>query len=123
MSCLGLGLAFEGMGELQEANKWVVSALNINPMNTAALFTLVKIGYARNMFDDARSALCTYISRKPHDTNMLFSLAGVEFKAGNLVQAEQVARQILATDPTDTRTQQFLAQISGTKRDAQASGI
>jgi glycosyltransferase involved in cell wall biosynthesis/Flp pilus assembly protein TadD len=125
MAYLGLGLAFEGLGELSEANKWVVSSLKLNPLNTAALFTLVKIAYARTNYDEARVALCNYITRKPHDTNMLFALAGIEYKAGNAVQAEQITRQILATDPQDTRAQQFLAQIqSGSNaRDAQASGL
>lgn len=124
MASLGLGLAFEGLGELVEANKWVVSSLRLNPMNTAGLFTLVKIAYARNAFDDAREALCTYISRAPQDCNMLFALAGIEYRVGNMVQAEQIARQILAIDPADTRAQQFLAQISnGGNRDAQAGGI
>ncbi|MCX6118999.1 MAG: glycosyltransferase [Proteobacteria bacterium] len=123
MSCLGLGLAFEGLGELNEANKWVISALRLNPLNTAALFTIVKIAYARNLFTDAREGLCNYISRKPHDTNMLFSLAGLEFKSGNLAQAEQITRQILAFDPNDTRAQQFLSQIVDDQSESQTGGL
>lgn len=122
MANLGLGLAFEGLGELGEATKWVVASLHLNPMNTAAIFTLVKLAYAQNSFDHAREALCNYISRNPQDTNMLFSLAGIEYRAGNMVQAEQIARQMLAIDPNDNRVQQFLSAITGVSQDAHASG-
>ncbi|MCX6125477.1 MAG: glycosyltransferase, partial [Proteobacteria bacterium] len=122
MANLGLGLSFEGLGELHEANKWVVASLKINPMNSAAIFTSVKIAYARELFEDAREALCNYIARNPQDTNMLFSLAGIEFSSGNLVQAEQIGRQMAAIDPQDTRVQQFLAKVSSANSDAQASG-
>lgn len=123
MANLGLGLAFEGLGELNEATKWVVAALRLNPMNTAAIFTMVKIAYARDQFDEAREAVCNYIARIPQDTNMLFSLAGIEYRAGNLVQAEQIARQMLAIDPSDSRVQQFISKIGTASKDAQAGGI
>jgi glycosyltransferase involved in cell wall biosynthesis/Tfp pilus assembly protein PilF len=123
MSSLGLGLAFEGLGELNEANKWIVSSLQLNPMNTAAIFSAVKLAYARGTFDDARKAVCNYIGRAPQDTNMLFALAGIEFKSGNKLQAEQITRQILAINPSETRAQQLLSQITGTDMtNAQASG-
>lgn len=122
MGSLGLGLAFEGLNELSEANKWVLSALRLNPENTAAIFTLVKLAYNRGSFDDAREALCRYIALNPQDLNMLFSLAGLELRSGNAIQAEQIARQMLAIDATDTRAQQFLKQISSASPDVQLGG-
>jgi tetratricopeptide (TPR) repeat protein len=122
MGSLGLGLAFEGLNEIGEANKWVLSALRINPENTAAIFTLVKLAYARNSFDDARDALCNYIALNPQDLNMLYSLAGIEFRSGNAIQAEQIARQMIAIDPSDTRAKQFADQISAGSTDVQVGG-
>lgn len=113
MGSFGLGLAFQGLGELNEANKWVVNACRLNPVNVAAVYTLVKLAYDRNSFDDARNALCRYIAEKPQDLNMVFSLAGVEFKSGNTTAAEMLLTQLLAIDPTEARATQLLAQIRG----------
>ncbi len=119
MGSFGLGLAFQGLGELVESNKWVTNASRLNPTNAPAVFTLVKLAYDRNSFDDARNALCRYIAQKPQDLNMVFSLAGIEYKTGNSTAAEMLLTQMLAIDPNDTRASQLLGQIRGTS-DAKA---
>jgi lipopolysaccharide biosynthesis regulator YciM len=119
MGSFGLGLAFQGIGELNESNKWVTNACRLNPTNAPAVFTLVKLAYDRNSFDDARNALCRYIAQKPQDLNMVFSLAGIEYKTGNSTAAEMLLTQMLAIDPNDTRASQLLGQIRGTS-DAKA---
>lgn len=111
MGSFGLGLAFQGLGEINEANKWVANACRLNPLNAPAVFTLVKLAFDRNSFDDARDALCRYIAQKPQDLNMVFSLAGVEYKTGNNTAAEMLLTQMLAIDPNDARAHQLLAQI------------
>lgn len=113
MGSFGLGLAFQGLGEMNEANKWVINACRLNPVNAPAVFTVVKLAYDRNSFDDARNALCRYIAERPQDLNMVFSLAGVEFKTGNTTAAEMLLTQMLAIDPKDSRATQLLAQIRG----------
>jgi Flp pilus assembly protein TadD len=113
MGSFGLGLAFQGLGEMNEANKWVVNACRLNPVNAPAVFTVVKLAYDRNSFDDARNVLCRYIAERPQDLNMVFSLAGVEFKTGNTTAAEMLLTQMLAIDPKDSRATQLLAQIRG----------
>jgi Tfp pilus assembly protein PilF len=120
MGSFGLGLAFQGLGEINEANKWVANACRLNPLNAPAVFTLVKLAFDRNSFDDARDALCRYISHKPQDLNMVFSLAGVEYKTGNNTAAEMLLTQMLAIDPNDARAHQLLAQIRG-RHEAQTS--
>lgn len=113
MGSFGLGLAFQGLGELNEANKWVSNACRLNPTNSPAVFSLVKLAYERDSFDDARKALCRYIAEKPQDLNMVYSLAGVEFKTGNTTAAEMLLTQMLAIDPKEVRATQLLAQIRG----------
>jgi glycosyltransferase involved in cell wall biosynthesis/Tfp pilus assembly protein PilF len=120
MGSFGLGLAFQGLGEINEANKWVANACRLNPLNAPAVFTLVKIAFERNNFNDARDALCLYIGQKPQDLNMVFSLAGIEYKTGNNTAAEMLLTQMLAIDPNDSRAHQLLAQIRG-RNEAQTS--
>jgi glycosyltransferase involved in cell wall biosynthesis/Flp pilus assembly protein TadD len=117
---LGLGLAFQGLGEINEANKWVANACRLSPMSEPAIFTLVKLAFDRNQFSDARDALCRYIAQKPQDLNMVYSLAGVEYKTGNITAAEMLLSQMIAIDPNDSRAHQLLAQIRGST-DAQTS--
>ncbi len=113
MASFGLGLAFQGLGELTEGNKWISAACRLNPLNSPAVFSIVKIAYERNIFEDARSALCQYIAQRPQDLNMVFSLAGIEFKTGNVTAAEMLLTQMLAIDSTDQRALQLVAQIRG----------
>jgi Flp pilus assembly protein TadD len=120
MGSFGLGLAFQGLGELNEANKWVAAACRLNPVNAPAVFCLVKLAYDRDVYDDARNALCRYVAQRPQDQNMVFSLAGIEFKTGNVTAAEMLLTQMLAIDPNDARAHQLLSQIRG-RTDAQTS--
>ena len=120
MGSFGLGLAFQGLGEVNEANKWIASACRLNPVNAPAVFSLVKLAFDRNSFDDARDALCRYIAQRPQDLNMIFSLAGVEFRTGNSTAAEMLLTQMLSIDPNDARAHQLLSQIRG-RNDAQTS--
>jgi glycosyltransferase involved in cell wall biosynthesis len=120
MGSFGLGLAFQGLGEINEANKWIANACRLNPMNAPAVFSLVKIAFDRDSYDDARNALCRYIGQKPQDLNMVFSLAGIEFKTGNSTAAEMLLTQMLSIDPNDVRAHQLLQQIRG-RNDAQTS--
>jgi glycosyltransferase involved in cell wall biosynthesis/Tfp pilus assembly protein PilF len=122
MANLGLGLAFHGMEETREANKWVAKACEINPENTAAIFTLVKIAYEREEWVDAETALRRYIERHPADHNMLYTLAGLLLQAGRKDEAGDIAQRILTADPTDSRTQQLLKQIRRGAATANSSG-
>lgn len=111
MANLGLGLAFQGMGELNEATNWVVKSLEIRPDNTVALYTLVQISYERNVYTEAEKALSKHISLHPGDHNMLYTLGAVRFKAGLMPSALEVAQKILSTDPYNDRALALREQI------------
>ena len=53
MASLGLGLAFEGLGEIAEALRWTARACNLNIENTVAIFNLVKLAYDNDAFTEA----------------------------------------------------------------------
>ena len=120
MANLGLGLAFNGLNELNEANKWVAKALEINPSNEAGLFTVVKLAYDRNDFKDAEVCLRRYLEQNPSEMNYTFSLAGILFKLNRLGEAEVLVAKMLAANPEDTRATSLMAQIR--RGPAQATG-
>jgi glycosyltransferase involved in cell wall biosynthesis/Tfp pilus assembly protein PilF len=120
MANLGLGLAFQGLNELEESNKWVAKALEINTDNTPALFTIVKLAYDRNQFKDAETSLRRYLELKPEDMNMTFSLAGILFKTNRYQEAESLAAKMITANPEDNRAAALIAQIH--RSDAATSG-
>ena len=112
MANLGLGLAFQGMGEMEEASRWVVKALEISPENTAAIFTLVQLAQERARFEDADRALEAYLARHPDDHNMLFTLAAIRHRAGRNGSAMELVERIVALDPFNERAQGLAREIA-----------
>jgi glycosyltransferase involved in cell wall biosynthesis/Tfp pilus assembly protein PilF len=103
MANLGLGLAFQGLGELEEANRWVIKSLGCNPENQAALYTLVQIGQSRENYADTEKAISKYCQLHPHDHNMLFTLSAIQHKLGNNTDALTNINTIIEVDPQDEK--------------------
>jgi tetratricopeptide (TPR) repeat protein len=103
MANLGLGLAFQGMGEQDEASRWVVKSLEINPENTAAIYTLVQIATDRSRYDEIEAALGRYTALHPSDHNMVYTLSAIKHKTGANDEALELVDRILAVDPYNER--------------------
>ena len=110
MANLGLGLSFHGLDELKEAQKWVCKALEINPENTAAIYTLVKIAGERELYDDLEVVLANYLKLHPHDQNMIYTLAGVLYKTNKFEEVIASLDAIISTNPMDARAQSLVKQ-------------
>ena len=110
MANLGLGLSFHGLDELKEAQKWVCKALEINPENTAAIYTLVKIAGEREVYDDLEAVLNKYLKLHPHDQNMIYTLAGILYKTNKFEEVIECLETVLSTNPMDARAQSLVKQ-------------
>lgn len=110
MANLGLGLAFHSMEERNEANSWISKTLEINPYNTVALFSLVKIAYETQQFEAAEAALKIYLKRHPNDHNMEFTLGGLQFKMGKFKEVVRLMKSVVKIDPLDGRAHSLLKQ-------------
>ncbi|MEN9825666.1 MAG: hypothetical protein RI953_1411 [Pseudomonadota bacterium] len=111
MASLGLGLAFEGLGELEEARRWTSRACTLNIENTVAIFNLVKLAYDTEVFSEAEEVVSRYVGLHPHDINMVFTLGGIAFRAGKLEEATKLIENILILDPMNSRAHSLMAQI------------
>jgi Flp pilus assembly protein TadD len=111
MASLGLGLAFEGLGELEEARRWTSRACNLNIENTVAIFNLVKLAYDTEVFAEAEEVVSRYVGQHPHDINMIFTLGGLAFRAGKFEEATKLMENILLLDPMNSRAHGLIAQI------------
>ncbi len=117
MASLGLGLAFEGLNELNEALRWTVRACHLNGESTVAIYNLVKLSYEVQNFAEVQKTLVQYIARHPNDVNMVYTLGGVYFTTGALRQAQELMENILALDPMNSRAHSLINEIS--RRDNQ----
>lgn len=111
MASLGLGLAFEGLGELKEAISWTVRACNLKIDNTVAIFNLVKLSFEMDEFNDAEKVLIRYLDVHPHDVNMIYTLGSIAFKTNKINIALQLMENIISLDPMNSRAHSLINQI------------
>jgi glycosyltransferase involved in cell wall biosynthesis/Flp pilus assembly protein TadD len=108
---LGLGIAFQGMGEFKESSSWVGKSLEINPVNTSALFTLVKNSHEVGDYEQVEAALKRYLTVHPQDHNMIYTLGGIQYKRGRFDEVTELMNSILNIDPLNARASE-LAKIA-----------
>lgn len=110
MANLGLGLAFQGLNELEEASRWIKRSLEINPINTVAIFSLVNVCNETGDFAITIEALRKYLAVHPNDNNMTYTLAGILFKTGAYPEVLEKMEGLLKLDPMDARAQTLINQ-------------
>ena len=111
MASLGLGLAFEGLGELKEALRWTARSCHLNSENTVAIYNLVKLSYELKSFVDVQKALDKYVGRHPNDVNMIYTLGGIYFTIGEHQFALDLMENIIALDPMNSRAHSLISEI------------
>ncbi len=111
MASFGLGLSFQGMGEFREASGWIKRSLEINPTNTAAIYSYLTVSHEIKSYEGILEALKTYLTIHPQDDNMLFTVAGLYFRTGEFKLADEYVQKILSMDATDQRAQGLAKQI------------
>ena len=118
MASLGLGLAFEGLGELREALRWIAKSIELNDENMPAIFSLVKVSHKLDRYEAAEQVLRSYVARHPHDANILFTLGGIYFKQGKVAATIEMMERILKANPADSRAAVLLDQARAADKQA-----
>jgi tetratricopeptide (TPR) repeat protein len=111
MACLGLGLAFQGIGEIPEANKWMERCLDLNPLNAAGLFSMLKIAHQVKDFKYAIPALEKYLKLKPTDLSVQYSYAGALFAMQDYIKSLDVVKGILDQDPSHAQAMELKTNL------------
>lgn len=91
----GLGSCWLADGDRQQAHDAFAKSLEINLANPTAVFHLVKCAYQIRSYATAARILGEYVQTAPVSTNLLYSLAGLQFHLGQHGEAAKTARQIL----------------------------
>jgi tetratricopeptide (TPR) repeat protein/glycosyltransferase involved in cell wall biosynthesis len=96
----GLGLAYRQKGMKQDALDCFVNALNIDLENQLALTTLMELSYEGEEFSECEKVLKRYLKLHPANLNILFGLAGIQYKMNKLDEAMESLEKILLFDPS-----------------------
>ena len=112
MANMGLGLGFEGIEEIDEAIKWIETALKINSENMAALYTIVKLAHDTADYEKGIFWLNQYLERHPNDPEMLYALSGLHLKSGHFEEVKKIANHILQMDPASQRALTLVKQVN-----------
>lgn len=116
MANLGLGLAFEGLAEPQEARNWTLRACQLNPENRPALYHLVKLSHEMEDYEATIAVIEKYLSLHPYDVHMIYTLGGLKYKIGNVDESLRLMRDILRIDPMNNLAHSLVAQIERESR-------
>ena len=107
----GLGLARYGQGFKKAGIRYFVKALDANPENITALNELIKSAYDLGKFAEAIACSRNYLMYHPGDLDILFSFAGIFYKAGEYDEAKDTIERLLALYPEYQGGSQLLAKI------------
>jgi tetratricopeptide (TPR) repeat protein/glycosyltransferase involved in cell wall biosynthesis len=98
-SFCALGILKTNANDLKEAEKYFCHALDANIDNLLAIKSLIEVSYKIEKFDRAQDYLKRFLEIYPANINMLFAMAGVQFKSGDIEESLQTLDTVLLLDP------------------------
>jgi glycosyltransferase involved in cell wall biosynthesis/Tfp pilus assembly protein PilF len=112
----GLGLCAMVRNENERALDLYMLALKRNPENYRALYGVLQLGYPLKRYTQIEEVLINYLDLHPGSLDMLYSLAGVLFKQGRLVEAKREVEKILLLEPANARARELYEMIGNSTR-------
>lgn len=94
-----LGILKNNTNDLKQAEKYYCQALDVNVDNLLAIKSLIEISYKIENFDKAYFYLKRFLEIYPANINMLFAMAGIQFKRAEVEDSLQTLDTVLLLDP------------------------
>jgi tetratricopeptide (TPR) repeat protein len=88
-----------------------VQSLELELNNPTAIFYLVKCAYEIKSYATASQMLLNYIQIAPVNTNLLYSLAGLQFHLGRISEAKETTLKILELQSQHAGAKELLNMI------------
>ena len=111
MAFAGLGLVCELEGKAEEAFKYYKRALKANPLNLRATIGFAEVAKSLNLDQEAITALEQFNAMEKNvDVQSL--LLDFYMRSGDWTKSEQMAKEILLTDPRNARANEVIAFLS-----------
>ncbi len=108
---LGLALVRLEQGQEHEAFDEARRALDANIENQQAMLVCIKAGLKANRLETTEQYLSKYIELHPANTEILFTLAGVRYRLGDIEGAREAAECILIFKPDHQPAKELLEQL------------
>ena len=94
-----MGILKNNTNDLDESEKYFCRALDLNVDNVLAIKSLIEISYKTENFNKAQKYLKLFLEIHPANINMLFAMAGIQFKRGEIEDSLQTLDEVLLLDP------------------------
>ncbi|AMK11157.1 tetratricopeptide repeat protein [Pseudodesulfovibrio indicus] len=110
-SLSGIALIRMENGEKEEAYSLFTEAIQLNPENMVALFSLIRLGHELERIGEIIPHLESYLEIDPAKHEVRYSLAGCLACTGQKEAAEAQLEKILETDPDNAAAKEMLEQF------------
>jgi tetratricopeptide (TPR) repeat protein len=110
-SLSGIGLILMEIGEQAEAYDHFIKALERNPENMVALFSLIRLGHELERVDQVVPHLKNCLEADPAKAEVRYALAGCLVCLDRKQEASEELEIILEANPDNTAARELLAQI------------
>lgn len=107
----GLGMVCYQKGLKAEAMNFFIRSVNINIENKTALMFMLELAYELNQFTVSERVLKKYLELHPANLNIMFGVAGIQYKMNKLAEARDNLEKILIFEPGREDAQQLLGRI------------
>ncbi len=94
-----LGILKTNTNDLKESEEYFCRALDVNADHILAMKSLIEISYKTESFDRVYDHLKCFLEIHPANVNMLFAMAGIQFKRGEIEDSLQTLDEVLLLDP------------------------
>jgi len=107
----GMASCYLAEGNKRLAHDYLVKSLQIELNNPSAIYQLIKCAYEIKTYAKTAQILEKYIQIAPVNTNLLYSLAGLQFHLGRFEEATTTARSILRVSNDHSGAKDLLGMI------------
>jgi tetratricopeptide (TPR) repeat protein len=107
----GLGSCALAQGDSHAAYEYFGQSLDLELNNATAIFYFVKCSFEIKSYAKACKILEEYIQLVPINSNLLYSLAGLQFHLGKFGQAKETVTKILELQPQHPGAKELLTLI------------
>jgi len=114
----GIGLCALAEGRKREAHDLFAASLNENILNPVAIFHLVKCAYEIKSYVSAARLLGEYIEVAPVNSNLLYSLAGLQYHLGRWDECRSTTNKVLQIAPQHAGAKELLPLTEKARADA-----
>jgi len=119
----GLAMVAQQRGDYKQAFELYLKCLELDTDNLTALLGLFQTSCRMGSFGKIIHYLEVYLSMHPGDTSVMFSLAALYMKDGQIEQSQKILMDILALDPANKDAANLLEEVEHNLAQTKQSGV